>query len=340
MKTIEIIRPISLDIYKLTADKPVNAPVITGILGFLSKMGILVLPSIIFLLGFGFLVFGIFPENGAGTDWETFLIGLLCTIVGFFWLSWILKGGIYKPGKSFYWWRLTKDKIQSIYKIVTVIVVILGIFLLLIKFSISVLVALIGVISGIFVLSQSFKVHENVDYVANQELTDRIGMEVDEKVQASYLKKNIIMLLTDKKIIFAYQEKKQWNVLNKKIEEISKIGVYTPMMLGSFFNTDLSFVLLFTDSTKVELKMDLFNKITSNPDLFFKKFLTTLDDVLLGKTDVKITSRRRVSVNKDSLPSVSVNKESTNQRTIDLSDTLLKNLRDATPIEAGRTLEF
>jgi len=182
--------------------------------------------------------------------------------------------------------------------------------------------------------------HEDVDYVANQELADIVGMEVDEKVQASYLKKDIIFLLTDKKILFAYQEDNNWSVLNKRIADISTIGVYTPMMMGSIFNTDLYFLLMFTDSTSVELKMDLGNKLTSNPDLFFKKFLITLDAFLLGKTDEKIASRRRVSVNNDPKPSVSDNYEGTSVRTIDISDTILRNLRDATQIESGRTLEF
>ena len=86
--------------------------------------------------------------------------------------------------------------------------------------------------------------------------------------------------------------------------------------------------------------MNLYDKLTSNPDLFFKKFLTTLDAVVLGKTDEKIASRRRVSVNNEPKPSVSENNEGVDVRTIDISDTIISNLRDATPIESGRTLEF
>ena len=75
-------------------------------------------------------------------------------------------------------------------------------------------------------------------------------------------------------------------------------------------------------------------------DLFFKKFLTTFDAIKLGKTDEKIASRRRVSVNNEPKPSINDNNEGNDVRTIDISDTILGNLRDATPIESGRTLEF
>ena len=85
--------------------------------------------------------------------------------------------------------------------------------------------------------------------------------------------------------------------------------------------------------------MNLYDKFTSNPDLFFKKFLTTLDAVVLGKTDEKIASRRRVSVNEPK-SSASDNREGIDVRTIDISDTILGNLSNATPIESGRTLEF
>lgn len=340
MKEVKIIRPISLDIYKITTEKPIEIPVVSGCMGCIAKFGLLIFPVIILILGITSLSVGIAPADGSGINLWQCLISLLVISSCFLWIKWIIAGGKYRPGKSFYWWRLTKEKMLLIYKIVAVIVVVLCILLLIYEFKLSGLVTLVVVLVALYYVPKSFMAHEDVDYVANQELADIVGMEVDEKVQASYLKKDIIFLLTDKKILFAYQEDNNWSVLNKRIADISTIGVYTPMMMGSIFNTDLYFLLMFTDSTSVELKMDLGNKLTSNPDLFFKKFLITLDAFLLGKTDEKIASRRRVSVNNDPKPSVSDNYEGTSVRTIDISDTILRNLRDATQIESGRTLEF
>ena len=340
MKKIKIIRPISFDIYKITTEKPIKTPVVSGCMGCLAKFGLLMFPVIILILGISFLSVGIAPEDGSGTILWLCLISLLVTAGGFLWLRWIMAGGKYRPGKSFYWWRLTKEKMLLIYKVVAIVMVVICIPLLIVEFKLSGLITLIGALISLYYIPKSFKVHEDVDYVANQELADIIGMEVDEKVQASYLKKDIIFLLTNKKIIFAYREDNNWRVLNKRIADVSAIGVYTPMMMGSIFNTDLYFLLLFIDSTRVELKMELGDKITSNPDLFLKKFLIILDAVVLGKTDEKIASRRRVSVNNEPKPSVSDNNEGIDVRTIDISDTIISNLRDASPIESGRTLEF
>ena len=343
IKEIGIIRPISLDLNDITSNIPINTSEPNGFKEGLSKIGLLVSPSIILMMGLVFFMVGVAPEDGSGIMVGLSLISLLVMFASLLWLKWVLKGGTYKPRKSFRLWRLTKNKMSLIYKVIAIIVVIICISILCVEFKLMALLSLIGAIFGLYYIQKSFKVHENVDYVANQELEGILGMDVDEKVQASYLKDDVIFLLTDKKIIFAYQKNNSWKVLNKRIEEISKIGIYTPMMMGALFNTDLYFLLLFDDSTRVQLKMDLTDNFTSNPDLFFKKFLTTLDDVLLGRTNEKIVSRRRVSVNSANTtpkPSESVNGEGTSERKIDISETVLGNLRDATPIEPGRTLEF
>ena len=124
-----------------------------------------------------------------------------------------------------------------------------------------------------------------------------------------------------------------WELVNKKISDIVNVG-----HLQYNYNSYLK--LVFSDNTTIGLRMGMLDKITSNPSLFFRKFLIVLDAVLLGKTDEKIASRRRVTVNNEPKPSVSINNEGIDVRTIDLSETILNNLHDATPIESGRTLEF
>ena len=332
-RKIKIIKPISFDIYKITTEKPIMTPGVHGCLGCLAKFGFIMPSLLVLIMGVIFVSINY---------WPTILLGVLFLIISLPWVYTILHGGRYKPEKSFYWWRLNKEKMQLIYKVVTIIIVIISIPLLILNFKLSVLLSLIGALGGLYLITKSFKVHEDIDYVANQELSEKLGIEIDEKVQASYLKKNIIMLLSDKKIICSYLEGGQWNILNKRIDEITKIGIYTPVMMGSLFNTELYFMLMFTDSTKVELKMDLGDKITSNPDLFFRKFLVTIDAVLLGKVDEKIQSRRRVSVNQENTkatkPVESIN--DTQGRSIDISRKVIHGIENAIPIESGRIIEL
>ncbi len=339
MKEVEIIRPITLGLDDMTSKNLGKKTAVTSFIVALAVFALLLCPILGLFMGIILLIVSVAPYDGSGFMLWLFLISLLVVVGSLSLLRWNIKGGKYKPGKSFRLWRLTKKKMLLMYTVIAIIVVIFLVYVLTVKFKISAIIFLIGTIAGIYSLRKSFKVHEDIDYVANQKLADVLGMDIDEKVQASYLKNNVILLLTDRKIIYAYK-KGRWKVLNKKIEEISKIGVYSPMMAGSFFNTDLHLLLLFTDSNRAELKMDLTDNITSNPDLFFKKFLVTLDDVLLGKTDEKIVTRRRVTVNNEAKPSGSVKNGSSDVRKIDISETVLKNLRDATPIEPGRTLEL
>lgn len=339
MKKVEIIRPITLADYDTTKG-PINPPIITGFMSRLAKFGLLVGPSLILFMGVLFLSVGISPDDGSGPMLWLCLICSAVIVSCLLWLRWIIKGGVYKPGKSFRMWRLTKKKISVMYTAIAIIVVAVCVAMLTVEFKISIIFYLLAALFLLYFLRKSFKVHEDVDYVANQELADILGMDIDEKVQASYLKDDIIFLLTDKKIIFAYLKGKRWKVINKKIDEISKIGVYSPMMKGSFFNTDLFFSLTFDDSTTVGLEMELIDNITSNPDLFFKKFIATMDKVLLGKIDERVASRRRVSVNNEPKPAPSVNEEGSSVRKTDISETILENLHNATPIKTSRTLEL
>jgi hypothetical protein len=339
MKEVGIIRPIALGLDDMKINNQGKKTARTGFVVALAVFVVLICPIFGLFGGIILLIVSVAPADGSGFLLWLFMISLLFVIGSLLLIGWNIKGGKYKPGKSFRLWRLTKKKILLMYTVTAIILVALLVFLLTIKFKINTIIILVVTIAGIYSLRKSFKVHEDVDYVANQKLADILGIDIDEKVQASYLKNNVILLLTDRKIIYAYK-KGRWKVLNKKIEEISKIGVYSPMMAGGFFNTDLHLLLLFTDSNRVELKMDLTDNITSNPDLFFKKFLVTLDDVLLGKTDEKIVKRRRVTVNNEAGPLGSVKNGCTDVRKIDISETVLKNLREATPIEHGRTLEL
>ncbi len=271
-----------------------------------------------------------------------FLIGIAAAIV-------LFSGGKYKPEKSFFFWRLSNERMLKLYKYFTIGGVLITILLSLHEFKVQNVFYLIAALLALYYAQKSFAVHEDVDYVANMEASNLLGMEVDEKIQASYLnfgvskkpsKGSNIMLLTDKKLLFAFCEGTKWSLMNKYLKDIAKIGRVNTEGVVNLTSSSSCLYIEFVDNTSLSLHMSLNDKLTSNPDLFFKKFLTTLDAVVLGKTDEKIASRRRVSVNNEPKPSASVSEEGIETRTIDIGSTILDNLRGATPIEPGRTLEF
>lgn len=273
------------------------------------------------------------------------LVGLIMGIVP---ILALLGGGKYEPEKSFYLWRLSKEDLLKIKMYFTGAGVLIFVMISLIDFKVQNILYLISALAAFYYISKSFKYHEDVDFVTNNEVADLLGMEIDERVQASYQnftsdsieKGNNMMLLTDKKMMFAFFDGNTWSLVNKNLRDICKIGRINTDGILNLTSTSSYLFVAFSDGTNIGLHMDLCDKITSNPDLFFKKLLTTLDAVLLGKTEEKIQYRRRVSVNNEPRPSESVTDESTDVRMIDISNTVLDNLRGATPIETGRTLEF
>lgn len=283
-------------------------------------------------------IFMLFGGNGL----ERFMGGLVFLFCGAVAIT-VFNGGNYKPEKSFVFYRLSKDKMRMIMILGGLVTILLLIVIItLYGFSLNRITWLIIIPLILYYINKTYELHEDVDFVTNMEVSELLGMEVDEKIQASYqnydssdiIKSGSNMIVvTDKRVIFAFNNGENWEIANKKINDIVKIGhgVYD----------DKSYLkLVFSDKTAIGLHMGLYNKLTSNPSLFFRKFLIVLDTALLGKTDEKIASRRRVSVNNEPKTSVNSNDEGINVRTIDLSETILCNLRNATIIEPGRTLDL
>ena len=116
-------------------------------------------------------------------------------------------GRDYKPEKSFRMYRLSNEQIKKLSLYVY------GGFIL---FSVVVILAggwpyaiiLPPLIISLYQLLKSIKYHEDVDYVVNMEISELLGMEVDEKIQASYQNYDSdekesdsnMMLVTDKKL--------------------------------------------------------------------------------------------------------------------------------------------
>ena len=262
----------------------------------------------------------------------------------------MLKERKYTPGKTYPNLRPSKEKIRifTFYGGIAGIIFLCIILLFAPNLSISgyCLSGIIGIIVAIYYTNKSFKVHEDIDYVSAAEMEQIIGVEIDEKIQATYQNFDSseedclnddcnIMMVTDKKIYFAYYDSNHWHFVNKKLDEISRLG-----QIGDNQETGKLYLRLeFVDGTTIILHMDAMGKMTSNPTLFLKKFLETLDAVVLGTVDEKISSRRRVSVNSATLDTQH-SEQKTEGRKLDLGNSIIEGLRNATPVESGRVIEL
>lgn len=276
------------------------------------------------------------------------LVAFLALLMGIAAVIVLFSGGEYKPEKSFSLWRLSKEKLSKYFKYYTIGGIAVLVLLSLYEFKVQYVFYLLSIYAAFYYAYKSFALHEDVDYVTNNQVADLLGMEIDEKVQASYQnfdassvqEGSSMLLLSDKKIMFAYYNGSKWTMLNKMLKEITEIGRVNTDGVVNLTSSSVYFYVGFSDNTSLGLHMDLYDKITSNPNLFFKKFLIVLDTFLMGKADEKITSRRRISVNKDSNSSTTISTPNVETRSLDISNTILSNLSNAAPIESGRVLEF
>jgi hypothetical protein len=269
--------------------------------------------------------------------------GLMCVIFfGAVGVS-VFKGGVYEPEKSFLLERMDKEKLNRyiIYSAIAIAAFCLIIFLLDGKQGIKAIGYSVAGFFGLYYWSKSIKFHEDIDYEANEFIADLIGLNVDEKIVASYQnfdsskakrkKNDNLIVVTNRKIFFAVYNGTNWMTLNKLLIEVEKIGI-----ARNDVNSYLK--LVFADNTSLGLRLDLYEKITTTPQLFVKQFLNTLDASLLGYDVVSNNNRRRVSISNEN---ISVTNKSRNQsRNIELNLTLVSDLKASEEIKSGRILEI
>jgi hypothetical protein len=306
--------------------------------------------GLFFLLfvGIGMISFGV-DENDITCI--ILAISLTCLLSGT--LFFLFRGSKYVPNKSFFGCRWTKEKLQRITKLLIPIAIVL----LVVVFTINIISEGIGkalsqsfIVIGVFLvpsyyLLKSIKVHGDVDYVANDALLEVAEVKVDEKVIASYQnfdntkskykKKDNIIVVTNRKIFFAVFNGTNWLKLNKTFSDIYKIGI------GRKELSDCYLKLVFFDNTTLGLRLDLYDKITTTPQLFLKQFLNALDSYLLGQDAVPTTSRRRITVSTEQAGEQSVTQTvAPAVRKIELNTTISKAIKEAEEVKPGRILEF
>lgn len=234
---------------------------------------------------------------------------ILLVISGFFFLSivtWFLycciKGETdYMPGKSFRWSRITRDGQMKLSIWSVVLMGLLSIYLFICGRWGNLAQSLCALVL-IYYFINSLKIHEDVDYVTNQAMEEMLGVDIDEKVCASYQnfdntrkkqrKGDNLFVVTNRKVFYATYNGTSWMILKRQLQELKKIG-----WMSSSYSASKSILFLeFIDNSSVCIRMDMMEKLTSNPSLFFKQFLNVLDAYVSGYDLVKNNSRRRVSV--------------------------------------------
>lgn len=255
----------------------------------------------------------------------------------------------YIPKKSFYLKRLDKRSYKKLVSVSLIVVIIIGITWFITFSSWTVVIYIIICIPAFIYILVSIKVHEDVDFATNQLLEDIIGMEVDERIFASYqnfdsTKKNVnnnnLIIVTNRKIFYARFVNGKWVKIIRYLDEVQGIG------LSNSYNSQY-LKLVFTDNSSLILKLNIFDKLTSNPDLFIRSFLMALDSSILGET-VQSTRRRRVTISQTKTiseqPEQFVKNETSfaasSKRQIELSTETLEGLSNAVEYTSSRALEL
>lgn len=282
------------------------------------------------------------------------LMGSLSTGIGVLAYYFFLKGeSNYIPGKSFKFYRITKEKQRKLAIWSVILCGILSIFNL-IGGHWSLLCYSVGALFVLYYFIMSLKIHEDVDYVTNQAMEEMLGADIDEKVCASYQnfnnaskkqrKGDNLLVVTNRKIFYATYNGCTWMILKRQLEELKKVGFVN----STSSTSECILVLEFSDESSICLKMDIMDKLTSNPNMFFKQFLNVLDAYVSGYDIAKNKSRRRVSVGEASNNTIKTeeiivsNQMPNNARKInlELDEYILAQIKVGDEITSGRKIEL
>lgn len=327
---------------------PVKIIKISGILKEINKSWFLkVGAGLMFFLLCGTIVLFI------GESLKDKMIGLITVLItillGLFIYKQFYVEKKYIPKKSFYTSRLDKRQLKKLILICMVLIVIIGIIWSICSSSWQGVICTITTLPVLIYSMVSIKVHEDVDYSTSQMLEDIIGMEIDERILASYqnfdstkkiVNNNNLIIVTNRKIFYAKFINGKWIKLIRYFDELQGFGFTSKGYYTQYLK------LVFTDKTSLILKLDLLDKITSNPNLFFKRFLFALDLSILGET-AEFSRRRRITVSEGKksyvqTERIKVDESSTTslKRQIEFSTETLEGLSKAEEYTSSRALEL
>lgn len=286
---------------------------------------------------------------------EDVIIGSLCflffTVMSVLLVYKSVHKSVYVPGKTFPKYRSGNDTLKKRYMLVMGILALLFIVSAVLYFGFDadgvkqlVWLSLAG-IGILWYMLKSMRVHEDIDFATNQELEEIMGMDIDERVLGSYQnfdssetereKNDNLIVVTNRKIFYAKYTGKQWVSLTRRMSEITAIGI----LATGQQEEDLFMKLKFADHTSLGLKMELMDKLTSNPVLFVRCFLNALDSSILGES-VVTSRRRRITTDASQPHAESAQEDTAGFRKIDLSPSDLSGLSASEKYAPGRQIEL
>ncbi|XSS64476.1 hypothetical protein ACP9OK_05745 [Pseudomonas sp. B11] len=280
---------------------------------------------------------------------RTATLGLITAI--FFGLGAVITfipGRKYIPSKSFSGYRSKQAKIQKLVKYSLWAIILLAAGLIFITPSSYIVISLstIGALITLYHYSKSIKLHEDIDFSANQYLASSLQVVPGEKVLASYQnfhdddirRGSNAFIITATKLIIAFFDGERWEKHSRELNQITHIGIVGNESQTYFVK------LIFDDGTDALLHISLYEKLTSAPALIIKRLLEVIDSSLLGDhSAAKASQRRRVIVPQGAIqpPIPSVEPETAvPPRNIEISAATLNDIKNAEEIRPGRKLEL
>ncbi|MBQ8365595.1 MAG: hypothetical protein IJX41_06915 [Bacteroidaceae bacterium] len=306
------------------------------------------------LMGLAGICLPFYSELNVAESIQLVMGGLFFLSFATLFLYFCIKGDSdYVPGKSFRWSRITRDGQMKLSIWSVVLMGLLSIYLFICG-RWGGLAQSLGALVLIYYFINSLKIHEDVDYVTNQAMEEMLGVDIDEKVCASYQnfdntrkkqrKGDNLFVVTNRKVFYATYNGTSWMILKRQLQELKKIG-----WVGSAHSAGKSKLYLeFIDNSSVCIRMDMMEKLTSNPSLFFKQFLNVLDAYVSGYDLVKNNSRRRVSVTPITNNTAKTEEMNTYTQTannarkvnLELSESVIAQIKTGDEITGGRKIEL
>lgn len=291
----------------------------------------------------------VFLEGLQTSKTRTAILGLITVI--FFGLGAVIMfipGRKYIPEKSFPNYRLKQTKVQSLIKHGFWITILLAAGLILITPSSYIFISLstTSALITLYYYSKSIKLHEDIDFSANQYLTSSLQIVLREKVLTSYQnfhdddiqRGSNAFIVTATKLIIASFDGEHWGKISRELNQITHIGVIANESERYFVK------LIFDDGTDALLLISFYEKLTSTPALIIKRLLEVIDSNLLGNNSAaKASQRRRVIAPQGATqaPTPPVKSETAaTPRNIEVSPTTLNDIKNAEEIRPSRKLEL
>ncbi len=317
------------------------------------KMGLMFLRFVcIFLILLEVLCLYIVCSGQTSDVLEGILVNvtLISLVLFLYYFSFNVKEKDYIAGKTFKIPRMSKEKQRKLL-IWFVVILIFVCLLSIIDGQWNQILTLIGGVIAFYYFAKSLKFHENVDYVVNQSMEELIGVNIDEKICASYQnfdnaqkqcnKGDNLLVITNRKIFYANYNGETWLILKRNLNELTKIGY-----IDGYMGNDYYLGMEFSDTSSMCFKMGVMEKLTSNPSLFMKQFLDVLDAYVLGYDLAKNKSRRRVPIDSNNIErkgEVNVSYQTLNSArkvNLELGEEILSQIKVGDEIISGRKIEL